>query len=436
MAGGTLPELDEALVVAQRTAALQSFQQFWDIRNAYYESYAAPANWVAVTGAGAGPAPEPPGAYSSAMPETMPAPVLDIQNPPEIEVNAPRVPLEDLTDEELLSIGTDSALYELDARRGVPESQRAFVPDPRFLPMIAPAIETVAAWVRSIPLIGLLIPRTGGKYDETEDLPIDFRPPRKPPRIDDAPLDPIMPPNWADMVDWDLFGVYQPVVPLIKDPYVQPIGDPVRRTAPPDIGPGVFEPFDDPLSVPELQPFRTPSPAPVRTPAPFVVPATPADPFSAPRRFADPFTTPVPGPFDFPDIPNPFRYPIGDPVTTAPPTPGTPTAPPGVFAPPGMPDLFVPPGLDPFQTPFAQPLAQPLGNPSRADPCNCADTKKKKKKEKRKPREVCYRGTFREYKDGTSKNRLEQVPCEPKKARLDKASKRGRSIAPAIPFFL
>jgi hypothetical protein len=48
--------------------------------------------------------------------------------------------------------------------------------------------------------------------------------------------------------------------------------------------------------------------------------------------------------------------------------------------------------------------------------CDCSGTgdgKKKKKKKKPKDREVCYRGSYREYKKGTSKKRLKEVPCEP-----------------------
>lgn len=402
------------------------------IRDSYDENFARPVDFVS-TWAEPRPPRESAGAYSTGIPSTLPAPPLDIENPPEILVEAPRIPLEDLTDAELLEIGTDSALYELDQRRGVPESQRAFVPDPRFLPMVAPAVEVIATWLRAIPLFGLLIPGPGGQSDETLDLPLDFRaPPNRPPPRFDAPLDPIMPPNWAEMVDWDIFGVYQPLVPLIEDPYVRPIGDPVRRTAPVPIGPGVFEPFDDPIAVPELQPFRTPEPYPFSVPAPFVVPANPTDPFVIPRRIADPIERPTERPVTVPGVPDPFQFPIPDPVTVAPPR----LDPPRVVAPPNP---FTNPWdtLNPTQDPFRDPLPFDFPQPQRADPCDCSKVKEKKKpKKKKQPRAVCYSGTYKESRYSTSKTPRKQVPCStpPKKPKLDSGSKRGSSIAPAIPF--
>lgn len=453
MAGGTLPELDEQLIIANAQQAFAPFGQFWDVRQAYSEGFAAPANWVAVPGYG--PAAPPTGGFFLAG---------DISDPPEIEVTATRVPitelssyeleqlgtfeanlelgyrkgeppsftgypdlpaqrpLEEYSDSELLDLGTDSALYELDERRGVPESERAFAPSPLYWPqVVAPAVRGVLTWISGLPLIGLLVPGPAGNYDETLDLPLDFRaPPRRPPPPLPFSLDPIMPPNWNDLVDWpDSIPTQRPAVPW-DVPDVR-IGDPIRRTAPDPIGPGILQPFNDPLSVPELQPFRAPKPNPVRTPSPFVVPGNPTDPGLDPRRFAYPFPDPSSRPFGVPDLPNPFRYPTPDPVTVAPPQPVTP------------PGGFPFDTLGPVGNPFADPLqfAQPQPQPRRADPCNCADTKKKKKKEKRKPREICYRGTYREYADGTTKKKLEQVPCE-KKGKLDKASRLGSTLSPIL----
>lgn len=443
--GGTLPELDPVLVIARVQSQLSPFGDFWSIRNAYDSAFAAPANWVSVPGAGAGPAPAPPTASSSAIPETVQAPPLDIYNPPEIEVNAPRVPLSDLTNEELLQIGTDSALYELDARRGIPESQRSFAPyslervkaPPKVAPIVRSFIGTIARTIT--PLFGLLIPAPGGKQDEWEDLPLEWRaPPRKPPAGPVVPLDPILPPNWQDIAyepnpNFNADDLYDPFAKYRGYPLVRlPIGDPIRRSAPIPIGPGIFEPFDDPLRVPEPQPFRTPSPGPANPASPFVVPATPGTPLADPRRFADPFPFPTPRPVETPRIGRPIPAPIGDPFVLAPPVPGVPTAPPGVFVPPGLPQLLLPPGLDTFRLPAPDAFAPP----NRADPCNCAEGKKKEKKKKRKPREICYRGTYREYKDGTSKKKLEQVACEPKKkAKLDSARSAARRLDPVIPLF-
>lgn len=49
--------------------------------------------------------------------------------------------------------------------------------------------------------------------------------------------------------------------------------------------------------------------------------------------------------------------------------------------------------------------------PVKQDQCSCSEKKEKKKKSKRKPRTVCYRGTYVEKASGLSKTRREQVPC-------------------------
>jgi len=65
------------------------------------------------------------------------------------------------------------------------------------------------------------------------------------------------------------------------------------------------------------------------------------------------------------------------------------------------------------------PLPQPDPFTPNKDNCSCAK-KKKKKKKKSKPRDVCYRGTYRQLKKGISYVKQEEVPCD------DKAPKRAR----------
>jgi len=68
---------------------------------------------------------------------------------------------------------------------------------------------------------------------------------------------------------------------------------------------------------------------------------------------------------------------------------------------------------------IAQPFAQP--NMPQTDKCNCAPPKnnpknKKKKPKKRKPREVCYRGTYKQRSQGIDYTKVEEIPCEGKKS--------------------
>lgn len=82
----------------------------------------------------------------------------------------------------------------------------------------------------------------------------------------------------------------------------------------------------------------------------------------------------------------------------------------------------------PFASPFAQP-ATDAGSVTRTptrtreDECECA---KKKPKKKSKPRDVCYRGTYRQNSRGITYNRLEEIPCEPKRAVSKRETSRKR----------
>lgn len=76
-------------------------------------------------------------------------------------------------------------------------------------------------------------------------------------------------------------------------------------------------------------------------------------------------------------------------------------------------------GLTPFQDPgvgFAegvQPFPVPKEELARDYRCE-----PKRKRKPRKPRTVCYRGTYRETSSSTTKRRLEEVPCESAKRQV------------------
>jgi hypothetical protein len=65
------------------------------------------------------------------------------------------------------------------------------------------------------------------------------------------------------------------------------------------------------------------------------------------------------------------------------------------------------PGLSP--RPAALTQTQALRVPSDPTRCNCSTTKPKRKP--KKPRDVCYRGTFVETRSGLAKVRKEKIPC-------------------------
>ena len=361
---------------------------------------------------------------------TTPAPRTD-PDLEEVVITGTAVPLEHLTDDELIQVGTDSAVDEWEARQAddleLAREQDAFV----WPTVVYPA--TIAETALSIlgrlalPIVGLFTDMPAGDRDLDEAPAPGGR--RGPPiRPGDVPLDPIMPPNWEDLS--------KPEYDFELDPY--PFGKPApgpipnptdrqRRVLPIGDTPGLFgnpfefQEFPDPLVVP--RPRTIPFPSPNRpAPQPFGDPFAPVivqprtDPFAQPRPGPRPQDEPDPGPLGDPfadPFGDPIPNPIGDPVPGLPPRIGDPFT-------PGVPTLPVPldpfnfdvpgptfPGVDPISDPFLVPPGQ------NADPCNCGgDQKKKKKKKKPKPRDVCYRGTYRELRNGLSKSRLEEIPCE------------------------
>lgn len=183
----------------------------------------------------------------------------------------------------------------------------------------------------------------------------------------------------------------------------------------------VPRPYTSPTPYPGAQP--TPRPRPRPTPKPPTKPARPPKPVPVPF----PTPTPVPGPSA---DPTPWQWPFGEPAHNPTQWPGDPFPPgdafPDLMSPPtddwggvvpkpfNPTDPYTPPGYDPV--PGTPPALDPLGfaepQPYKADPCRCPKVKTKTRKpKKRRPREVCYRGTYTERALGLSKRKLEKVPC-------------------------
>jgi hypothetical protein len=162
-----------------------------------------------------------------------------------------------------------------------------------------------------------------------------------------------------------------PSVPLVQGPTVTAFRAPRPQPSP---LPRVFE-----------QPFGLPSPSPFASPFPDLL----TQPM--PRAQPQPRTEPQPRV-------QPLTYPLSNPLLTP-------------FQAPGV-------RSRPFVDPFAAPQTQtkPLRQPNNCPPCPRTDERKKKPK-KRKPRDVCYQGTYYERSNGITKYRRKRIPCQPSKSK-------------------
>lgn len=327
------------------------------------------------------------------------------------------------------------------------EANRTFVAPPVPPTLLAPIIETGASILTSVGaglagLVGLLLPTPTAPRDldeapdpsiETVDITGRVKPPTKPPPLsNDVP----MPPNWNDLVNWrgptmnpdtpfttfaipgDLFSDYLDRQPAPdrerrddrapRTPRSDPADgqlDEVTLTArrprdrPVDLGAPYI--FSDPLELPFGFPDGLPAPEPLALPQP----ERRAKPIRSPRPvvtpFADPFSVVDPvldfAPFNPTDVDD-----VVTPITNVP-TPAPPRGAPQPFLPPIVGDV---PGSS-FD-PVADPLLPPTRTPTKADTCSCA----KKPSKPRKPRTVCYRGTYTETSSGLSKSPKEEIPCQ------------------------
>lgn len=212
------------------------------------------------------------------------------------------------------------------------------------------------------------------------------------------------------------FPAYEPLAQ--PDPEARPPRTPAKPPAEP-ADPFTFDPDEDDVW------FRPGKPRPVKLPRvplwPFTVtPIGPEGPITVPDPLRVPLPLAPPTPKTRPVAPPaglPFDDPVEVPLPTARPTPQpTPApstrAPPRVDTPFGSPFSFPVFGVGPARSPKPSLRPDPLlgGPPTGADPCNCQKDKPKKKKS-RKPRDVCYRGTYTERSKSLIKSRKEEIPC-------------------------
>lgn len=316
----------------------------------------------------------------------------------------------------------------------VPANQAFAPPDPWALPSLSTQVRTatpqgsaLAAWFRNLaefatrPLLFLIPQPTGpSEHDELDPEDVPFNAPPPPVTPPPAATDPIMPPNWNDLVEWPGTPTYVPITPVnIGEPVPveMPPGEKYFDVSPPQPAPRptiIEQPLPSPTwwelpyGNPDFGIGPRPGPAPAPTGTPRSDPATPTLwPDLEPGRSPQPDRTSPTAPdlFGAP-LPDVVGNPFGDPFTPSP-LPAPPGPKPRA---PALPDFLAPtlaPDLKPEPT---LPQFQPE-KPVNADTCQCSK-KKKDKKKKRKDREVCYRGTYVETKRGLSKKRIEEVPCE------------------------
>jgi hypothetical protein len=174
------------------------------------------------------------------------------------------------------------------------------------------------------------------------------------------------------------------VVPIIEPDIEEEIPEfvvPGTKPAPaaPVVAPApVFEP--EPVVIPQPKPEKTPVPDEFAYPVPVVQPVIIpiAEPAPSPAVKPEPVFEPAPAPAVSPAIAIP------------------------VVSTPVMPVL-----LTPFQeamVPFVSNIGAPKP-PQEAEACEPP---------KKKPRTVCYRGYYREYRNSERKVKWERVPCEPR----------------------
>jgi len=328
--------------------------------------------------------------------------------------------------------GGDSAYEQMWAERHPNEPEETFAPPYTIPPaLLEPALSGLGLGAQILAgltgLIGLLVPLQPGprEFDEAPTLP------PRPPRTPLPPFDEPLPPNWEDLANEPHNYGFEPEFDEFPDTIIvnPPRRDTVERFQFP-IGdyPGMFDPAPGLPYFP--QPEFFPQPAPRPRPIAIPQPAGPTlDPYSDPLPFQfddpSPFAAPQPRVSPGPD-------PIGDPFPGLRPFPdpfGDPFAPPRTDSPPrAVPrPVDIPLPGDPFfpDTPYAPPQftytpfdpavdpTLPQFDPDKTDACNCTAQKAKKKKSKKKPRTVCYRGTYEERSNGLTKKRLEEIPCAP-----------------------
>lgn len=347
------------------------------------------------------------------------------------------------------SLGTPETAYIPDKDEKQIEEDQSLV-EVLIKGLVAPVVTPVAGSVLSgllvpileffAPIIPIVAPMpTADEPNVDDEVMIEaFRPPpSKPPSQDVTPA-PFLPPNWGDIArgPFDELPWSVPQFPMPGNPFGGEVGNPwkpadspVRRTPATRVDPRIPTAlpgdFDDTVIVRPGRPTSSPANRPAPVFSPYALPAPGAYPFgdpdlfpldaepvgtptarptARPEPFANPFATPLRQPWATP-LEVPLETPWGEP-TLSPETPTrtpstTPTAPPTRSP---LPTSFDLPST------FANPMAEPQPGPKASDPCNCVAQKPKKPKP-RKPRTVCWKGSYTETSRSLFKNRREKIPC-------------------------
>lgn len=301
------------------------------------------------------------------------------------------------------------------------------VPAPPPIPIRPGVIGAIGAGLTGLAALLFPVATAPPELDEAP-TPAGVPPPPKlpPPTL----AEPDLPPNWWDISQGGDERLLDPLIPPgLPVPLPEVVVSPPRvvtKPAPtfPDLLPGSgfdlwLMPIGDPFGQPDYSPSPGPGPAPAPDSAPRSdpVPGFP-DPFAFPlpdtgvRAAPGPAGEPAPDLFGSP-LPDPFGNPFGNPLP-APELPIPTGSPPGASPlPPTTLNPFVTPGDAPDA--LSDPLLTEFGpSPLKPDSDTCSCAKKPKKKKKSKPRDVCYRGTYRQNSRGITYNRIEEIPCEAK----------------------
>lgn len=191
-----------------------------------------------------------------------------------------------------------------------------------------------------------------------------------------------------------------------REPSTEPKRAPRRPAAPAGMPTG----FDDPLEEITVT-GRAPSAPRPSSPAFTYVQPPMGTPLGPDALFAEPLTSPLPFPTVGPlpnaqPLPLDFAQPFADPLAM--PQPAVAPRPslqpdPVVATPPGVRTPSRPRG------PLAPPLTWPSGLGEPSQPCDCKKTKEKPKK--KKPRTVCWKGSYVEGSKSLKKTRRVRVDC-------------------------
>lgn len=152
----------------------------------------------------------------------------------------------------------------------------------------------------------------------------------------------------------------------------------------------------------------------------YVRPTSVKRPEPRPTTFVDPtpveVTAPRPSSPKSPDttylfdIPNPFNPSLPGFASFG--APGRATRPSSPTLPGQVPNPLPTPSNPGYQGPLTRPNAPGVSSPSTRDNgCDCGGGKQGKKRKPKKPRDVCYRGTYEELRSGLLKFRKEKIPC-------------------------